>query len=241
VHVRPLSIGPPSAAEPRGLAAIRAASAAIAAALVFRAACYAAMTAAAIWNERRPAPPLPDLVLSAIPYVPWVARTNYLVWLLAYLPLAAALLWDAPRRFVRYTVTGGLVSLARGMTIALTGLGAPPPLAGGEGIRGRGFGEVLRALLSPWDVFAEGAMQAYLTQDLFFSGHAATTFLLVLYAWDRPRLRAAAIAAHLVVVATVFLAHLHYAIDVVGAWAVTFAIFALREGWPPSRSGPVSG
>lgn len=231
-----------AAAAPRGLAGVRAAWAAIAAALLFRAASYAAMTAAAVWNERRPAPPLPDLVLSAVPYVEWVAQTNYLVWLLAYLPLAAALLWDLPRRFVRYTVTGGLVSLARGLTIALTGLGAPPPLVGGEGIRGRGFGEVFASLLSPWQVFAEGSMRAYLTQDLFFSGHAATTFLLVLYAWDRPRLRAAAIAAHAVVVATVFLAHLHYAIDVVGAWAVTFAIFALREGWPPRRAGvPVSG
>jgi hypothetical protein len=181
-------------------------------------------------------------VLAAVPYVAWVARANYVVWLLAYLPLAAALLWDAPRRFVRYTVTGALVSLARGATIALTGLGAPPPLVGGEEIRGRPFGEVLLSLLSPWGIFAEGKMQAYLTQDLFFSGHAATTFLLVLYAWDRPRLRAAAIAAHLVVVATVFLAHLHYAIDVVGAWAITFAIFVLREGWPPRRSGAaVSG
>ncbi len=55
------------------------------------------------------------------------------------------------------------------------------------------------------------------------------------------RLRAPAIAAHVLVVASVFLAHLHYAIDVAGAYAVTFALFALREGWPPRRgAGPVS-
>ncbi len=88
------------------------------------------------------------------------------------------------------------------------------------------------SLLSPWQVFAEGAMRAYLTQDLFFSGHTATTFLLVLYVWRSPPLRIAALAAHLLVVASVFLSHLHYAIDVAGAYAVTFAIFALREGWP---------
>jgi hypothetical protein len=35
------------------------------------------------------------------------------------------------------------------------------------------------------------------------------------------------------VVLSVFLSHLHYAIDVAGAYAFTFAIFALREGWPP--------
>ena len=30
--------------------------------------------------------------------------------------------------------------------------------------------------------------------------------------------------------AAVFLAHLHYTIDVVGAYAITFAVFVLREG-----------
>ena len=87
-------------------------------------------------------------------------------------------------------------------------------------------------LFSPWHVFAKGTMQAYLTKDLFFSGHTATTFLLLLYVWDRPRLRWLALAGHVLVVASVFLAHLHYTIDVAGAYAVTFALFALREGWP---------
>jgi membrane-associated phospholipid phosphatase len=75
-------------------------------------------------------------------------------------------------------------------------------------------------------------MAAYLTKDLFFSGHTATTFLLLLYVWPWRRLRAAALAGHVLVVASVFLAHLHYTIDVAGAYAIAFAIFALREGWP---------
>jgi hypothetical protein len=33
-----------------------------------------------------------------------------------------------------------------------------------------------------------------------------------------------------VVVLSVFLSHLHYSIDVVGAYAITFSIFVLREG-----------
>jgi membrane-associated phospholipid phosphatase len=42
--------------------------------------------------------------------------------------------------------------------------------------------------------------------------------------------------ASLAVTASVMLSHIHYSIDVVGAWAITFAIFALREGWPaPGR------
>lgn len=222
--------------EERGPAGIRAAWRAILLALALRYAAYAAMTALAIWNERRPAPTLPDAVLAAVPYVGWVARANYVLWLCLYLPVAVALLWEAPRRFVRYMVTGALVSLARGVTIAMTGLGPPDPAVAGPGLGAHGNLEAFLQLVSPWHVFARGTMQAYLTQDLFFSGHTATTFLLLLYVWDRPRLRWVALAGHVAVVASVFLAHLHYTIDVAGAYAVTFTLFALREGWPPRRA-----
>lgn len=223
--------------EPTGLAGIRAAWLALLAALAFRAACYAAMTAAAVWNELRPAPSLPDLVLAHVPWVDWVARTNYLLWLGVYLPLSLALLAGSARRFVRYTVTAGLVSLARGATLLMTGLGPPDPARAGPGIARLDPVSAFLDLLSPWDVFANDAMAAHLTKDLFFSGHTATTFLLVLYLWPFPRLRLAAIAGHVLVVLSVFLAHLHYAIDVVGAWAIAFSVFVLREGW----SGPARG
>ncbi len=222
------------------LASLRAALPAVAGALLFRAACYVAMTAAALWNELRPAPTLPDLVLAHVPYVEAVARTNYLLWLVLYLPVAALLLWESPRRFVRYTVTGGLVSLARGATLAMTGLGAPDPAHAGPGVAGHDPLQALAELVSPWQVFAHDAMHAYLTKDLFFSGHTATTFLLLLYAWPHRRLRALALAGHVLVVASVFLAHLHYAIDVAGAYAVTFTLFALREGWPPRPRADVA-
>jgi hypothetical protein len=227
---------PDPAHGPAGLAGLRAAWRAVAVALLFRAACYAAMTAAAVWNERRPAPTVPDLVLSHVPYVGWVASANYLLWLAAYLPLALALLWASPRRFARYTVTAGLVSLARGATLALTGLGAPDPAHAGPGLGARDPLEAFVELLSPWDVFAKDAMAAYLTKDLFFSGHTATTFLLLLYVWRWPALRLAALLGHVLVVLSVLLAHLHYGIDVAGAYAVAFAIYALREGWPPPRA-----
>jgi len=226
--------GSRTAAAPEGasgLAGLRRAWRAVAAALLFRAACYAAMIAAAVWNELRPAPTVPDLVLAHVPYVPAIARTNYLLWLVAYLPLSLALLWRAPRTFARYTVTAGLVSLARGATLLLTGLGAPDPATAGPGIAGRGLLHAFLDLLSPWQVFRHDAMAAYLTKDLFFSGHTATTFLLVLYLWRFPRLRAPALVAHAAVVLSVFFSHLHYAIDVVGAYAVAFSIYALREGW----------
>jgi hypothetical protein len=223
---------------PSGVAGLGAAWGSVAVALLFRAGCYAAMIAAAVWNELRPAPTVPDLVVAHVPYVAAVARANYLVWLAAYLPVSLALLWRAPRTFVRYTVTAGLVSLARGATLLLTGLGPPDPATAGPGIAGRDPVQAFLDLLSPWQVFAKDAMAAYLTKDLFFSGHTATTFLLVLYVWRERRLRVPALLGHAAVVATVFLSHLHYAIDVVGAYAIAFSIYALREGWDGRRTSP---
>jgi membrane-associated phospholipid phosphatase len=116
-----------------------------------------------------------------------------------------------------------------------TTLGAPDPEHAGAGLGGKPFFDAYLDLLSPVAVFAHDSARAYLTQDLFFSGHAATTFLLVLYLWHRPVLRALAIVAHVAMVAAVMLAHLHYSIDVLGAWAFTFAIFASRE-WRPRNT-----
>jgi hypothetical protein len=218
------------------LRALLALGPAIAAALAFRAACFGAMTALAVWNERRAAPTLPDWLLERLPYVEAVARANYWLWLLCYLPLAVVFLYTEPRRWIRYMVTGGLVSLARGLSIALTGLGPPDPARAGPGLGARSFAEAFWALVSPVQIFAHDTMAAYLTKDLFFSGHTATTFLLLLYLWHRPRLRLVALVAHVLVVVSVLLARIHYGIDVVGAWAATFALFAARE-WRPRTEG----
>ncbi len=84
--------------EASGLRAILAAWPSVAGALAFRYAAYAAMTAMALWAELRPAPTLPDLVLERLPYVAWIDRVNYWLWLAVYLPLAALLLWRQSRR-----------------------------------------------------------------------------------------------------------------------------------------------
>ncbi len=182
-----------------------------------------------LWAEARPAPSLPDVVLQALPYVPAVDRYNYLLWVVAYLPIAVALLWRDVPRFTRYMVTAGLVALCRGACIMLTGLG---PVRGPDLNAGLSYERRVAAfweILSPFGVFVRDSAHVYLTKDLFFSGHTATTFLLLLYVWRWPLLRWAMLAAHLAVVASVFLSHLHYSIDVIGAYAITFSIFVLRE------------
>ena len=65
-------------------------------------------------------------------------------------------------------------------------------------------------------------------------GYAA---LLLLYAWPDRRLRWPMLAGHAVVVATVFLSHLHYTIDVLGAYAMAFTAYALAEWRRPAPPG----
>jgi len=201
----------------------------VALALAFRFACFAAMVWMALWGEARPAPSLPDAVLQRVPYVDWVERYNYIAWALAYFPVAGVLCWRDVRRFCRYMISSGLLSLVRGLCILATGLG---PVRGADINAGMDSGQRLAAfwnILSPIGVFARDTPHAYLTKDLFFSGHTATTVLLLLYVWPYPVLRRWMLVGHVLVVASVFFAHLHYTIDVVGAYAIAFSLFCLRE------------
>lgn len=198
-------------------------------ALLFRYACFVGMSALALWNEMRPGTPLRDWLLERLPYVEWIDHWNHWAWLFLYLPLSLCLLGTEPRAWMRYMVAGGIVSLARGVAIVVTNFGSPPTQHVGPGIGDREYLHALIELVSPIDVFGHGSMKAYLTQDLFFSGHAATTFLLVLYLWRIPVLRWLALIAHVAMVLAVLFAHLHYMIDIVGAWIITYAVFRLVE------------
>ena len=212
----------------------------IALAMAWRYATHAAMVAIALWHEALPAPSLPDRVLAIVPRVEWVARWNYWFWLAAWLPLCIALLVRRRADGLRFLWLGGWLSLARGACVVLTGLG---PVGGGDPNAGAS-GEQLRAawlaIVNPVSALLSDAPHVALTKDLFFSGHVATTFLLWLYCRRDRVLGPLALAAQAATTAVVFLSHLHYAIDVVGAYAIAFAAFALREGWPgPRRDAPV--
>jgi hypothetical protein len=200
----------------------------VAAAMAFRIACYGLMVWMMLWSERRSAPTLPDALLSLIPYQPWVDQANYSIWLLAYVPVSVTFFFADIKRFTRYLVTAGLLALVRGVCIMSTGLG---PVNGHD----VNAGQDLLTWSHFWQIadpvkFFSGSARIYLTKDLFFSGHTATTFLLLLYVWRYRRMRAAMILAHVVVVASVFASHLHYTIDVLGAYFATISVFVLREG-----------
>ncbi len=65
--------------------------------------------------------------------------------------------------------------------------------------------------------------------DLFFSGHTGLPFLMALVFWDSKFLRYLFIASSVLFGIVVLMTHLHYSIDVLGAYFITFSIFRLAE------------
>jgi hypothetical protein len=201
----------------------------IALAIVWRYACHAAMLGLSLLTEGRPAPHLPDTVLDRLPRVAWIADHNWWLWVACYIP-PALLLWRRDRQaFLRFLYIGGIVSLLRGLCVGLTGLGPSNGPDVNAGLSGGALFHAWITLINPLSTLFGNAADVYLTKDLFFSGHASSTFLLWLYCRGKGRLGSIALAAHVVTVAVVLLAHLHYTIDIVGGWAITYSVYALAE------------
>ncbi|HWQ10695.1 MAG TPA: phosphatase PAP2-related protein [Holophaga sp.] len=211
----------------------------LAVALVARYACHALMLLVVLDHERTPAPVLPDLILARVPYVDAVARWNYLLWLLCYVPGALYLGWRNRSLFLRFLLLDGLLALLRGLTIPLTSLG---PVLGPDLNAQHAFPlwSTWLSILNPVSAIMGNTAGIYLTKDLFFSGHVATTFLLYLFARRLGPVSRVYLALNLFTTTMVFLAHLHYTIDVVGAYALTYCLFRAGEkvGWVP---GPLRG
>ncbi len=67
--------------------------------------------------------------------------------------------------------------------------------------------------------------------DLFFSGHTGLPFLMALLFWEDLYLRIFFIILSLTFAVVVLLSHLHYTIDVVSAFFITYSIFCIAEVW----------
>ena len=61
--------------------------------------------------------------------------------------------------------------------------------------------------------------------DLFFSGHTGIPFLLALIFWEHENLRIVFLSFSFLFAVVVLLGHLHYSIDVLSAFFITFTIF----------------
>ncbi len=67
------------------------------------------------------------------------------------------------------------------------------------------------------------------TGDLFFSGHTGLPFLMALIYWDNKFIRYLFFALSLFFGVVVLLGHLHYSIDVLSAFFITYTIYHISE------------
>ena len=65
--------------------------------------------------------------------------------------------------------------------------------------------------------------------DLFFSGHVGIPFLMALIFWDNLYLRILFIVSSVVAGIVVLLGHLHYSIDVLSAFFITYTIYHIAK------------
>ncbi len=196
--------------------------------LAFRYLCHGIALLLILPHEMQPGSALPDMLMRHLPYVPWLARWNYVLWILCYIPSA---LWIARRDrqvFLRLVITDGVLSLLRGLMIPLTGIG---PVMGPDvnALHPFAVGPALLALLNPLKAIGENSAGIYLTKDLFFSGHIATTFLLYLFARRFGKASRVFLALNLFTLMVVLLAHLHYTIDIIAGYSITYGVYRLGE------------
>ena len=69
--------------------------------------------------------------------------------------------------------------------------------------------------------------------DLFFSGHTGVPFLMALIFWRFKYLRFLFITLSVLAGLSVLLSHIHYSIDVVAAFFITYAIFEMAKNLFP--------
>lgn len=128
-----------------------------------------------------------------------------------------------PRRIPFILKNIGLFVLIRSLFITLTHIGPFPtqvavPFTGFLG-----------------SIFSSGA-------DLFFSAHTGLPFLLALIFWDNIRLRIFFIISSLIFGIVVLLGHLHYSIDVLSAFSITYTIYRIAEiAFPKDKKIFISG
>ncbi len=75
--------------------------------------------------------------------------------------------------------------------------------------------------------FGPAITRMFFGADHFFSGHAGAPFLMALIYWDTPALRYIFLACSAFFSIMVLLGHLHYTIDVLAAYFITYGIYQI--------------
>lgn len=144
-----------------------------------------------------------DIILSNIPL--YDVDTIFVYGTIILFIFILCLCLYRPGRFPYILKSVGLFVLIRSIFISLTHLGPFPT-------------HVIIDPLSIINKFSFGA-------DLFFSGHTGLPFLLALAFWENKSLRWVFLVISFAFAIVVLLGHLHYSIDVLSAFFITYTIY----------------
>ena len=166
--------------------------------------------------EGHTGPVLNDWVLNQLPPRDVSLGIFLTIWATALLILIRAR--RSPAVFMLFAYGYILISLSRVLSINLFPLDPPPGLI---------------PLIDPISNAFYG--EKYVTKDLFYSGHTSSIFLIFLCLrrwWDR----LFALVGSLIVGSLLLVQHVHYTIDVLGAFVFTYPLYWLGKqialsGW----------
>ena len=148
-----------------------------------------------------------DIILSNIPVVNVDFIVNEGVGIFITF-IFIVVLWE-PKRISVVLKSAAVFVLVRSVAVTLTHIGQFPE----------------RTYLDQTSIFASLNLGA----DLFFSGHAGLPFLMALIFWENKFIRNVSLAASIIFAVSVLLGHLHYSIDVFGAYFITYTIFHISQ------------
>lgn len=166
----------------------------------------AANSLAELYATEKASSSVTDLILSNVP----VVDVDYVFVygaLLLVVVIIALCLWR-PRDLPFALAALGMFFLIRAVFVSLTHLGPYP-------------------LHSDLDFQSKIILSVFGGGDYFFSGHTGAPFLMALVFWREIRLRLLFLAWSVFFAVIVLLGHLHYSIDVLSAYFITYSIYAL--------------
>ena len=173
---------------------------------------------AAIYASERASASVTDIILSN--FAPINVDLIFLYGPIIFWLIIAGFCIHDPRKIPFILKNIALFIIIRSVFISLTHIGPfpdriPTPLIGS------GFFDALNASSNLF-IFSTGS-------DLFFSGHTGLPFLMGLVFWEHKSMRIFCTLSAVFFGIIVLLGHLHYTIDVLSAFFITYSIFHISE------------
>lgn len=157
--------------------------------------------------EKREGPLLDDWLLNRIPARDVSIATFVVIWSMTLLLVTRAV--QDPKIFIIFMCSLLISFLSRMISIMLFPLS--PPLG-------------LVPLIDPVTSFFYGGRHIFITRDLFYSGHTSIQFLIFLCLRKKAD-KILALGSSIAIASLVLVQHVHYTIDVLAAFPLTFLVY----------------